>query len=210
MNNGYSLSPNVESVFEYTSADLGNALRKPEMPFSTILSHPLKLEGEVKVQAFNDQTLRVKLDHIHFYSNGTEVSLINAHQILDTERSNGRLMGHTAQIFENSLIAPFMVLTKGGVLKKMVVSMNEPAEVTEIKKMLAFDLEMKTNQAQLRLVMKKAFNTPFATPRFPTKVDLGNCRKYMIYVIYKQIKYHITMFHNVFQLFFISLMNNLI
>merc|ERR1712055_836878 len=68
LNNGYSLSPNVESVFEYTSADLGNALRKPEMPFSTILSHPLKLEGEVKVQAFNDQTLRVKLDHIHFYS----------------------------------------------------------------------------------------------------------------------------------------------
>ena len=162
-------------MFEHTLADLGNALKKHEMPFSTILSHPLKLEGEVKVQAFNDQTLRVKLDHIHFYSNGTEVSLTNAHQILDTERSNGGLMGPTAQIFENSLIAPFMVLTKGGVLKKMVVSMNEPAEVTEIKKMLAFDLEMKTNQAQLRLVMKKAFNTTFATPRFPTKVDLGNC-----------------------------------
>ena len=184
MNNGYSWSPNLESVFEYTSADLGNALRKPEMPFSTILSHPLKLEGEVKVQAFNDQTLRVKLDHIHFYSNGTEVSLTNAHQILDTDRSNGGLMSHTAQVFENSLIAPFMVLTKGGVLKKMIVSKNEPAEVTEIKKMLASDLEMKTNQAQLRLVTKKAINTPLATPRFPTNIDLGNCRKYIIYIIY--------------------------
>ena len=81
------------------------------MPYSTILGHPLTLEGEVKVQAFNDQTLRVKLDHIHFYSNSTEVSLTSAHQILDTERSNGGLMGHTSQIFENSLIAPFMVLT---------------------------------------------------------------------------------------------------
>jgi len=179
LNNGYSWSPNVESVFKYTSADLGNALRKTGMPYSTILSHPLKLEGEVKVQAFNDQTLRVKLDHIHFYSNGTEISLTNAHQILDTERSNGGLLGHTAQIFENSLIAPFMVLTKGGVLKKMIVSKNEPAEVTEIKKMLASDLEMKTNQAQLRLVRKKAINTPLATPRFPTNIDLGSPSDYL-------------------------------
>ena len=156
------------------------------MPYSTIFGHPLKLEGEVKVQAFNDQTLRVKLDHIHFYSNGTEISLTNAHQILHTERSSGGLMGHTVQIFENSLIAPFMVLTKGGVLKKMIVSMNEPAEVTEIKKLLASDLEMKTNQVQLDLVMKKAISTPLETPRFPSKVDLGNCRKY---IIYSQIKY---------------------
>ena len=189
MNNGYSWSPNVESVFKYTSADLGNALRKTDMPYSTIVGHPLRLKGEVKVQAFNDQTLRVKLDHIHFYSNGTELSITNAHQILDTERSKGGLLGHTARIFENSLIAPFMVLTKGGVLRKIIVSMNEPAEVTEIKKLLASDLEMKTNQVQLDLVMKKAISTPLETPRFPSKVDLGNCRKY---IIYNQIKYSIS------------------
>ena len=192
LNNGYSWSPNVESVFRYTSADLVNGLRNSDLPYSTILNHPLKLEGEVKVQAFNDQTLRVKLDHIRFYSNGTEVSLMNAHQILDTERSNGRLMGHTEQMFEDSLIAPFMVLTKGGVLKKIIVSMNEPAEVTEIKKLLTSDLEMNTSRAQFNLVMKKAISTPLATPRFPTKIDLGNCRKYIIYFIYNQIKYKTT------------------
>ena len=55
-----------------------------------------------------------------------------------------------------------------------MVSKNEPSEVTEIKKLLASDLEKNIHQVNFQLVMKKAIAIPMETPRFPKKVYLGN------------------------------------
>jgi len=172
LNNEYLWSPNTESLLKYTLPNLVKDMRKTFLPNSSIERHPLKLDADVRVQAFDDQTLRVKFDHIQFSSNGNQISLQKAHQILDGERSNQVGNGHTAQRFLNSLITPFLIHTKRHSVKKVVVSKHEPSEVTEIKKVLASDLGKNGRQVNLQLVMKKAIVTPMETPRFPMKVDL--------------------------------------
>ena len=61
--NGHSWSPNVESIFKYSSHNLIKALRKTIKSLSFMEGYPLKLVADVKVQAFRDKTLRVKLAH---------------------------------------------------------------------------------------------------------------------------------------------------
>ena len=173
LNHEYLWSPNVESVLKYTLPNLSKKMRKTVVSSSTIDVLPLKLDADVIVQAFGDQTLSVKLEHIHFSSNGIQISLQKAHQILDGERSNQVGNGHTAQRFLNSLTTPFLIHTKRRLVKKVVVSKNELSEVTEIKKILASDLGKNGRQFNLKLVMKKAIATPMETPRFPMKLDLG-------------------------------------
>ena len=173
MNNEYLWSPNVESVLKYTLPNLGKEMRETVQSSSTIGVHPLKLDADVRVQVFGDQTLRVKLDNIQFSSNGNQITLQKAHQILVDERLNQVGNGHSAQRFLNSLTTPFLIQTKRRLIKKVVVSKNEPSEVTEIKKLLASDLGKNGRQVNLQLVMKKAIVTPMETPRFPMKVDLG-------------------------------------
>ena len=65
---------------------------------STFDGNPLKLVAKVKVQAFGDMTLRVKLDQILFYSNGRIVNNEEAHQILQDETSNLVGINHNESI----------------------------------------------------------------------------------------------------------------
>ena len=149
-------------MFKYIAPDLSN-----------IAGRPLKMAADVKIQSFSDKTLRVMLDNIRFYSNGIEVSLTNAHQILEDQKSNRGGISHTAKSFRKYLTTPFMLNTKLGVVKNVIVSQNEPSEVTEIKKLLASDIENKGNHAQLEIVMKTAIISPLEVPKFPMKVDMN-------------------------------------
>ena len=169
-------SPNVESVLKYTLPDLGKELRKTVKTSFINVNHPLKLVTDVRVQAFGDQTLRVKLDHILFYSNGSQISSEKAHQILEDEGLHDVVTRHTAQTFKKFLETPFLIHTKHKLVKNLMVSKNEPSEVTEIKRLLASNLEKNIHQVNLQLVMKKAITIPMETPRFPMKVYLGNCK----------------------------------
>ena len=171
---GYLWSPNVENVFKYTSPNLIKALRKTIQPSSIISGHPLKFVADLKLQAFSDNTLRVKLDHTLFYSDGTGINLEKAHQILDDGRSIRTVMFHTEQTFQQFLTAPFLIHVKRGVVKTVIVSQNEPSEVTSIKKLIASEFENKDRHPQLQLLMKRAIITPLEIPRHPMKVDLGN------------------------------------
>ena len=62
----------------------------------------------------------------------------------------------------------------------MNVSQNEPAEVTEIKKLLVSNLEKNSSQFHLQLLMKTAIIIPLEVPRFPMKVDIGNFRNQVL------------------------------
>jgi len=172
LNNDPLWSPNVESTLKYTLSNLAKEIRKTVKPSSPIDDNSLKLDADVRVQAFRDHTLRVKLDHISFSSNGSQIGLGRAHHILEDEISNQVGNGHTVQKFLNSLTTPFLIHTKRRMVKKVVVTKNEPSEVMEIKKLLASDLGKNGRKAKLQLVMKKAIVTPMETPRFPMMVDL--------------------------------------
>ena len=173
LNNEYLWFLNVESLLKYTLPNLVNEIRKTVQSTSTIDEQPLRFDADVRVQAFGDHTLRVKIEHIHFSSNGNQISLQKAHQILDNERSNQGVNGHTAQRFRNSLTTPFLIHTKRRLVTRVVVSKNEPSEVTVIKKLLASDLGKNGRKVNLQLLMKKAIATPMETPLFPMQVNLG-------------------------------------
>ena len=152
-------------------------IRRSVKDVSDVDVNPLKLVAKVKVQAFGDMTLRVKLGQILFYLDGRIVNQRTAHQILRVETSNLVAVDHNDQRFKKMLTAPFLVHIKRGVVKKIIVSKNEPTEVTEIKKVLAANLEEKSSHAHLQLLMKTAIIIPLETPRFPMKVDIGNYLK---------------------------------
>ena len=114
---GYLWSPNVESVFKYSSPNLIMALRKTTQTSSIIAGHPLKFAADLKLQAFSDNTLRVKLDHILFYTDDTVINLKKAHQILGDGKSIRTVMYHTEQTFQQFLTAPFLIHTRRGVVK---------------------------------------------------------------------------------------------
>ena len=177
MEKGYLWSPNVEYIFEYKSSNLIKALRKSVQHVSTFDGNSLQLVASVKVQAFGDMTLRVKLDQILFYSNASIVSQAIAHQILRDETSNQVTIDNNTLLFKKMLTTPFLLHIKRGVVKKISVSQNEPAEITEIKKLIVSNLEKKSSHFHLQLLMKKAIVIPLETPRFPMKVNIGNCLK---------------------------------
>jgi len=169
---GYLWSPNVEYIFEYKSSNLIKALRKSVQHVSTFDGNSLQLVASVKVQAFGDMTLRVKLDQILFYSNASIVSQAIAHQILRDETSNQVTIDNNTLLFKKMLTTPFLLHIKRGVVKKISVSQNEPAEITEIKKLIVSNLEKKSSHFHLQLLMKKAIVIPLETPRFPMKVNI--------------------------------------
>jgi len=170
----YSWASNVESTFKFTSSDLIGIMNMSGTASSRILKSPLKLIADVRVQAFDDKTLRVKLEHIRFDSNGNAVSLINAHQIIHPRSLRRSSIAHNDQTFKNSLYEPMVLLTKRGKMKRMLVSQDEPTEVTEIKKLVASHLEMNFGPSNLKLLKRQAIVTPFQVPSYPMKVEIRN------------------------------------
>ena len=151
-------------------------MEKTSLNSSSNLGHPVKMVAKVKVQSFSDKTLRVKLDHVRFYSNGKEMNLTDVHQSLETEMGQGSSMGHTEQTFKKFLEEPMLLYTKRGLIKKLIVSQYEPSEVTELKRLLVSKLEMSKDNASLKLIKKQAISTPLETPKNPMTIDLGNYR----------------------------------
>ena len=170
--NGYPWASNVESIFKFTSPDLVGIMNKSGTASSHILESPLKLIGDVRVQAFDDKTLRVKMEQIRFDLHGNDVSPISAHQIIHPRNLQRSSIRHNDEDFKNFLYEPMSLLTKRGMIKKMIVSQKEPSEVTEIKKLVASHLEMKVGQGILKLLKKQAIVTPFQVPSHPMKVEI--------------------------------------
>ena len=139
---------------------------------------PLQLVANVKVQVFGSvrtqaMSLRVKLDQILFFSEDRDIPPIfyllnmeDAHQILRDETSNSVGINHNDQTFQKMLTTPFVLYIKRGVVKTMIVSRNEPDEVTEIKKLLASNLEKKSGHVHLQRLAQTPINIHLETPKF--------------------------------------------
>jgi len=166
-------SPNVETVLKYKSNDLTSMLQNNQQLDQLNVPSPITMEADVKVQAFRDETLRVKFEHTKFYSQNEEVSVSNAHRILDmisSENGHGR---HAAHIFKTSLEQPMMIQVKNGQAKDVLVSKNELDCVSKIKLMLVKDLMQNVENQQLKVVKKESIIKPFDLSRQPKKINLN-------------------------------------
>ena len=165
-------SPNAETVLRYKSNDLTSSFQDAQQLNGFNDPKTVHMVADVKVQAFNDDTLRVKLEHMRFYGRNGEVSMMEAHQILDPMSSGSGHSMHGAQVFKTFLQDPMLIFVKKGRAKNLLVSKNEPEGVTKIKKVLANDL-MKNGQPEyLQVVKKNAIIRPFRISTNAKKIDI--------------------------------------
>ena len=163
-------SPNSETVLRYKSSNLTSLLQ--ENKYGLRIPFPVHIVADVKIQAFKDKTLRVKLEHIKFYSTTDELSIRDAHQILDRMSPGKGNILHVVQDFKASIEEPMLIFIKKGRATSMLVSKNEPGCATQIKKALANGL-MQSGQAQyLQVIKKNAIMKPFKISSNPKKINL--------------------------------------
>ena len=127
--------PNEENIFEFSSENLAENIVSSHLLSSPNHNAGLKLKAQVKVQSFNDHTLRVQMNHIRFYTSSGSITLEAAHEILGSgEFALFGSLSHGIKEFKNYLEEPMMISMKRGLMKNMIVSKDEPTYVTAIKK----------------------------------------------------------------------------
>merc|ERR1712136_342116 len=166
-------SPNVETVLKYKSNDLTSMLQNNQQFDQLNIPSPITMEADVKVQAFRDETLRVKFEHTKFYSQNEEVSVSNAHRILDIISTKNGHSRHAAHIFKTSLEQPMMIQVKKEQAKHVLVSKNELDCVSKIKLMLVKNLMQNEENQQLKVVKKESIKKPFELPPQSKKIDIS-------------------------------------
>ena len=165
-------SPNAETVLRYKSNDLTSSFQDAQQLNGFNNPNSVHMVADVKVQAFNDETLRVKLERMRFYGRNGEVSTIEAHEILDPISSgNGHDM-HGAQDFKTFLEDPMLILVKKGRAKNLLVSKNEPDCITKIKQELANGLLQNGQSQSLQVVKKTGIIKPMRMSTNVKKIDL--------------------------------------
>ena len=165
-------SPNAETVLRYKSNDLTSSFQGAQQLNGFNNPNTIHMVADVKVQAFNDETLRVKLEHMKFYGRNGEVSMIEAHEILDPMSSgNGHDM-HGAQVFKTFLEDPMLIFVKKGRAKNLLVSKNEPDCITKIKQEVANGLLQNGQPQFLQVVKKNGILQPMKISTNVKKIDL--------------------------------------
>jgi len=173
ISNGHLWSYNVETIFKYKSNDLTSMMQNGQQMAYLHIESPVHMVADVKVQAFSDKTLRVKLEHIKFFSNNNEITMMDAHRFLDMiSPQNGRAV-HGAQAIKASLEDPIMVLVKKGQAKRIVVAKNEPDCVSKVKMALVSHLMQTGPNESLQVVKKQAIINPIEIVSAAKKIDIN-------------------------------------
>ena len=128
--------------------------------------------AEVRVQAFNDKTLRVKLERMKFFSQDEEITMDKAHGMLDLMSSPNGQMVHDTQAFKTSLEEPMLIFVKKGKAKDVVVSKNEPDCASKMKVTLVYALMEKGKNQNVEIIKKGAIKKAFQIPSRPKKINL--------------------------------------
>jgi len=151
----YGWAPGKEMVFHYQSQVLTGI---PEISQSHWSG--LKMNAKVTVQSYSDYSMRLRISEPEFLTiNGENVKLSETGRVLREQGSDSVKTESLTEEFKRFLIEPFMVNMKAGVVESLLVSKNEPASVTNIKKSILSQIQMdvagtrrtelETNQIQL-------------------------------------------------------------
>merc|ERR1719167_1638719 len=103
----------------------------------------LKIMANVRVQALQDYTLRVKIDNAQLVTLNGEIDLTDANRIVENGGANSdSLRDNFPPEFKRHLETPILVNLKRGVVEEFFVAQNEPMSVTNIKRSLLSQLQL--------------------------------------------------------------------
>ena len=139
----YGWAPGTESLFRFESQVLTGI---PDIRNSQYAG--LKLKANVRVQAFPDYTLRLKLEQPQFITLNGEISLTEARRIIGTGGANSGAKEQLPQEFRRFLEEPVLVHLKRGLVESFFVSQDEPVAITNIKRSLLSQLQLDITGAQ--------------------------------------------------------------
>ena len=139
----YGWSPRTESVFRFESQLLKGI---PDIRNTQYAG--LKITAQVRVQAFQDYTLRVKMENPRFVTLNGQITLSEANRIIG---NGGPHSGHkdvSLGSFQRYLEEPIVVHLKRGLIENFFVSQDEPVSVTNIKRSLLAQLQLDVTGSQ--------------------------------------------------------------
>ena len=139
----YGWTPGTESVFRFESQVLTGIPDIRNSQFSG-----LKLHAKVRVQAFPDYTLRVKLEQPRFITLNGEISLTEVGRIIGNGGSKSGAKEILPEEFRRHLEEPMLVHLKRGLVENFYVSKEEPVAVTNIKRSLLAQLQLDISASQ--------------------------------------------------------------
>merc|ERR1719370_2239392 len=109
----------------------------------------LKIMANVRVQALQDYTLRVKIDNAQLVTLNGEIDLTDANRIVENGGANSdSLRDNFPPEFKRHLETPILVNLKRGVVEEFFVAQDEPISVTNIKRSLLSQLQLDISGSQ--------------------------------------------------------------
>ena len=102
----------------------------------------IKMNAKVNVQARSDYSLHLRISEPEFFAiNGENVRLSETQRVM--RESNESVKPETlTEEFKRFLTEPFVAHLKAGMVESLLVSKNEPASITNIKKSVLSQLQM--------------------------------------------------------------------
>jgi thioredoxin 1 len=139
----YGWTPQTESVFRFESQVLKGipAIRNTQYA-------GLKITAQVRVQAFQDYTLHVKIEHPRFVTLNGQISLTEANRILANGGPHSGAKDVNLGSFQRYLEEPILVHLKRGLIENFFVAHDEPVSVTNIKRSLLSQLQLDVTGSQ--------------------------------------------------------------
>jgi len=133
----YGWAPGQEMVYNYQSQVLTGIPEISQSHWSGI-----KMNAKVNVQARSDYSLHLRISEPEFFAiNGENVRLSETQRVM--RESNESVKPETlTEEFKRFLTEPFVAHLKAGMVESLLVSKNEPASITNIKKSVLSQLQM--------------------------------------------------------------------
>jgi len=135
----YGWAPGMEMVFNYQSQVLTGIPEISESHWSGV-----KLNAKLIVQSFSDYSMRLKITEPEFWTiNGQNIRLSETGRVLREQESpeSVKVESLTGE-FKRFLLEPFLVHMKAGVVESVLVSKDEPASITNIKKSVLSQIQL--------------------------------------------------------------------
>merc|ERR1712029_772001 len=146
-------------VFNYQSQVLTGIPEISESHWSGV-----KLNAKLIVQSFSDFTMRLRITEPEFWTiNGQNVRLSETGRVLREQESpeSVKVESLTGE-FKRFLLEPFLVQLKAGVVESVLVSKDEPASITNIKKSILSQIQLDIAATRRTMLETNSISMPIS------------------------------------------------